>query len=153
MAPKSPLSRASASFSEVVLAPGHVGGMVLVMVQLEDLPRVVRLEGPEVVGQVGKGVVGHSSSLSCSAVCPIALPTVLRPTRRSELDEVDRGRAASVHAHVAQRPRMAKWWGSMEKPSLVLAVRARPRNSSSGASIVAPHSSQMKWAWASEASW
>ncbi len=53
----------------------------------------------------------------------------------------------------AQRPNMAKWWGSMAKPSLARAVRARPWNSSSGASKVAPQLSQMKCAWAREANW
>ena len=39
------------------------------------------------------------------------------------------------------------------KPELRATVSARPLNSSSGASRVAPHASQMKWAWAMEASW
>jgi hypothetical protein len=51
-----------------------------------------------------------------------------------------------------QRPRMAKWWGSIVKSRRALADLASPPNSSSGASIVVPQDSQMKWAWASEAS-
>ena len=43
---------------------GHVGGVVLVVVQLEDLPGVVRLERRVVVGQVGKGVLRHGRGVS-----------------------------------------------------------------------------------------
>ena len=46
--------------------------------------------------------------------------------------------------HPAQRPRMAKWCGSIENPSLAFTVRAKPWNSSSAPSIVAPQLSQMK---------
>ena len=40
-----------------------VGGVVLVVVQLEDLGRVVRLEGAVVVGQIREGVGGHGRLL------------------------------------------------------------------------------------------
>src|SRR5262249_40986483 len=41
----------------------HVRRVVLVVVELEDLRGVVRLECRVVVGQVGKRVLGHRSSL------------------------------------------------------------------------------------------
>ena len=41
---------------------GHVGGVVLVVVQLEDFPRDVRLEGPEVVRKIWERVHGHLSA-------------------------------------------------------------------------------------------
>ena len=53
-----------AELLEVVLAPVDVGLVVLVVVQLEDLGRVVRLERGVVVGQVGQFVLRHGSSSS-----------------------------------------------------------------------------------------
>ena len=62
--------------TEVVAVPGggellerlvgarHVRGVVLVVVELHDLARHVRLECRVVVGQVGQGVLGHRGLLA-----------------------------------------------------------------------------------------
>ena len=47
---------------------GDVRRVVLVVVQLEHLGGVVRLEGGEVVGQLGEGVGGHQRSPSRGSV-------------------------------------------------------------------------------------
>ena len=59
-----PVSRASASCVERGVRAGHVGLVVLVVVQLHDRAADVRLERRVVVGEFGEGVVSHCFSLS-----------------------------------------------------------------------------------------
>ena len=47
---------------ERLVGARHVGGVVLVVVQLHDLGRHVRLQRGVVVGQVGEAVLGHGGS-------------------------------------------------------------------------------------------
>ena len=52
---------------EGVVGALHVGGMVLAVVQGDDLTAVVRLEGSGGIGEVGQGVDGHVNSFSLTA--------------------------------------------------------------------------------------
>ena len=63
MVPKSSEARAWSSFSRAVFAPFDVRGVVLVVVQLEDPGRVVRLERGVVVRELGERVFGHAGLL------------------------------------------------------------------------------------------
>jgi hypothetical protein len=41
------------------VGPSYIGGVMLVMVEFQYLGRIVRLQGTEIVGEVGKRVLGH----------------------------------------------------------------------------------------------
>ena len=81
---------------------------------------------------------------------PVPLGPPSRRPRVRALTSTRRG----LQLQSAQRPRMAKWRGSMVKPRSALAARARlPEHDRRAPRCAAPHDSHTKWAWASDASW